>query len=201
MGRGRALQKCNIAVTGQYREYPYAKVSGWISNLGGNASTSVNKATTHLVATEKAWKRQDANVQKALRLIKEEDIDIKIVSFDWLEDSVYNKSKKREGPYLWQKLDASSAKKDAAKKREERANQPRRDHVGMMAEVFQESTEGFVDPKEARKVQKEIEEERRVKKHMDEEEKKEKKEEERRKKAALFGHGAKKARNDIFTGQ
>ena len=201
MGRGRALIKCNIAIAGQYREYPYAKVSGWITNLGGNPSTSVNEKTTHVVASEKAWKRQDASVTKALKLIQEDEVDIKIVSYDWLEDSVNNKSKKREGPYLWQKLDGLSAKKDAARKREQKAKEPRKGHVGMMADVFQESTEKFVDPKEARKVEQQIEEERRVKKHLEEEEKKEKKEEERRKKAALFGHGAKRARNDLFTGE
>jgi hypothetical protein len=203
MGRGRALLKCKIAVAGQYREYPYAKVSGWIANLGGSASTNADKTTTHVVATEKAWKRKDQAVAIALKLIEQGEADIKIVSFDWLEDSVNNKTKKREGPYLWTKLDGTVAKQDAARAREEKAKKAK-GNVGMMTEVFQESTEKYVDPRQAKEVEKQIKQDRKAREALAEEERREKeerKEEERRKKAETFGRGAKKARNDIFTGK
>ena len=199
MGRGRALLKCKIVVAGQYREYPNAKVSGWISNLGGDASTSVSTSTTHVVATEKAWKRKDLAVKNALRLNKQGEADIKIVSFDWLEDSVNNKTKKREGPYLWEKLDATIVKQDAAKARQEKAKKSKKGHVGMMAEVFEDSTKDYVDPKEAREIDRQIEEEKRVQAAM-EEEKRLEKEAKRLKHAERFQKGAKKALNEIFSG-
>ena len=200
MGRGRALLKCHIAVAGQYREYPYGKVSNWISNLGGSASMSVNSNTTHVVATEKAWKRKDAAVANALKLIEQGEADIKIVSFDWLEDSVNNKTRKREGPYLWTKLDSTVAKQDAARAREEKAKKAK-GHAGMMAEVLQASTEQYVDPRQAKALQKQIEREKRAKEQEEAEEREAKKEEEPKKKAEAFGRGAKKARNDLFTGK
>lgn len=198
MGRGRALAKCNIAVAGQYHDYPYSKVSGWIDNLGGSASTSVSTSTTHVVATEKAWKRKDRAVKEALKLIEDDEADIRIVSFDWLEDSVNNRTKKREGPYLWQKLDATVVKHDAAKAREQKAKKSK-GHVGMMAEAFQDGTEKWVDPKEARQVERQIAEEQRVRATMEEEEKREK-EAERKELAEDFKRKAKKAKNEIFTG-
>ena len=203
MGRGRALLKCKIAVAGQYREYGYGKVSGWINNLGGSASASVNKDTTHVVATEKAWKRKDAAVAQAIKLNEQGEADIKIVSFDWLEDSVNNKTKKREGPYLWTKLDGTVAKHDAARARAEKAKKPK-GHVGMMAEVFQQSTEQYVDPRQAKEVERQIKRDQKAREAQEEDErqeKKAKKEQERKKAADAFGRGAKKAKNEIFTGR
>lgn len=199
MGRGRALLKCNIAIAGQYREYGYDKVSGWIHNLGGSATRTVTKATTHIVATEKAWKRKDAAVATAQQLNEQGGVEIKIVSFDWLEDSVNNKTKKREGPYLWTKLDGTVAKQEAARARQEKAKKAK-SHVGMMAEVLQEGTEQYVDPRQEKATRKQIEREERARKQLEEEGKAEKREEEIKKKAEAFKHGAKKARNDIFTG-
>jgi hypothetical protein len=200
MGRGRALLKCNITIAGQYREYGYSKLNGWISNLGGNTSTSVTTSTTHLVATEKAWRRKDAAVKNALRLNKEGEADIKIVSFDWLEDSVNNKTKKREGPYLWEIFDATLTKRDAAKACEQKTKR-RKDHVGMMAEVFEESTKDYVDPKEAREFERHIEKEKRVQAAMKDEKKRLEKEQKRLKHAERFKRGVKKARNEIFSGE
>ena len=115
---------------------------------------------------------------------------------------VTNKTKKKEGPYLWEKLDASLHKRDAAQKRAEKANKPKepKSHVGMLKEVFDESTEKFVSEKERKRVDRQIEEEVRARKAIEEEEKMER-HAERRKKAELFGRGAKKARNEIFTGE
>ena len=204
MARGsRALQRCYIAVAGQYRVEKYQKnVTGWISGHGGSSQSQIDNRTTHVMASEKAWRRKDPLVAKALELNRDEGRDIKIVSFDWLEDSVNNKTKKKEGPYLWEKLDASLQKRDAAQKRADKANEPKeqKSHVGMLKEVFDESTEKFVSDKERKRVDRQIEEEVRARKAIEEEEKKERAEE-RKKKAEVFGRGAKKARNEIFTGE
>ena len=197
-GRSRALAKCHIVIAGSYKEYPAAKVSGWIANLGGSVQTRPNENTTHVVASVNAWNRKDASIQKAQELNEERatrDV-IKIVSFDWLVDCADNKTKKREGPYLCEKLYVSASKRDAAKKRQEGADgKEKKGHVGMMAEVFQESTEGFVDDRERKRVEKQIETEKRVREEMEREER----DDQRKKTAELFGKGAKKARNEIFT--
>ena len=161
--------------------------------------SKVSDSTTHVVASEKAWGRKDNAVATALKLNEEQDCDIKIVSFDWLEDSVNNKTRKREGPYLWEKLDASAAKRSAAKKRADGAEE-KRGHVGMMAKVFQESTDAFVSERELKRVEKQIQAEKRVREEMEAEDKRER-DEERKKTAELFGRGAKKARHEMFTGE
>ncbi len=42
--------------------------------------------------------------------------DVKIVSYDWLEDSLLAKSNKRETPYLWTTLSKAEATRKAQKK-------------------------------------------------------------------------------------
>ncbi len=42
--------------------------------------------------------------------------DVKIVSYDWLEDSLLAKYNKRETPYLWTTLSKAEATKKAQKK-------------------------------------------------------------------------------------
>ena len=199
---GKALAKCAIVISGSYKDVPAPKVSGWATNLGARVHSSVNASTTHVVASKKAWERKDAAVQTALKYNQDGAADIYIVSFDWLEDSVNNRSKKKEGPYLWEKLDAAHNK--AAKKAEKaEAVKGAKSGPGMMHEVLQGGTEGYVDERDRKKVERQIEEERRVKKQMEEEEKREKEEakaREKRKKAEVYAKGAKKARNEIFTG-
>ncbi|KAK3716027.1 hypothetical protein LTR37_006757 [Vermiconidia calcicola] len=202
MAKGsKALAKCAIVISGTYKDYPAAKVSGWATNLGARVHSSVNANTTHVVVSKKAWERKDAAVQTALKYNQDGPAEIYIVSFDWLEDSVTNRSKKKEGPYLWEKLDAAHSK--AAKKAEKaEAVKGAKSAPGMMHEVLQGGTEGYVDERDRKKVERQIEEERRVKKQMEEEEKREKEEakaREKRKKAEVYAKGAKKARNEIFT--
>ena len=200
MAKGsKSLNKCYIVIAGQYRVDKYQNnVPGWIQSAGGRTQSQVDDNTTHVLASEKAWKRKDGAVTKALKLNQEEGRDIKIVSFDWLEDCANNRSKKKEGPYLWEKLNNSPQKRDNAHKRAEEAkeNEPR-NHVGMMKQVFDESTEQFVDENARKRVEREIEKEGEVRKAIEDDEKRER--EERKKKAQVFGRGAKKARNEMFT--
>lgn len=187
-------------MAGQYRVEKHQKnVSGCIAAAGGSYESHVTDRTTHVVASEKAWKRKDANVAKALDLNANGGRDIKIVSFDWLEDTATNKSRKKEGPYLWEKLDASLQKRDAAHRREEKAKEPK-SHVGMLKEVFDESTEKYVDERTRKKLDKQLELQKRAEQEVDEEEAKRERRE-AKKKAEAFGKGAKKARNELFTGK
>lgn len=201
---GRILLKCWITPVGTYKSWTANQLGNWIGNNGGHLQSKITDDTTHLVVHDKAWKSQAILVKQALALNKEEGRDIKIVSYDWLEDSFNNKSKKREGPYLWEKLDKlnvvkqKKAAKDAAK-----VTEGPKDHVGLMAEMFDDATKDFVDEKTKRQLERSAEDQRRREREDKEEEKREKAEarkEEREKQAKAFGKGAKKARNEIFSG-
>ena len=194
--------KCYITPVGTYKDWTPSILYKWISNAGGHLESKITDQTTHLVVHDKAWKNMAEMVKKGLQLNKEEGRDIKIVSYDWLEDSICNKTRKKEGPYRWEKLDRARLEREDRKGKGKAVEGPK-GHVGLMAEVFQESTEMFVDEKDRRRMERLAEEQRRVRREMEAEEKREREEarkEERRKQAKLFGKGAKKARNEIFSG-
>ena len=88
--------------------------------------------------------------------------------------------------------------KTAAKKAQEMEEQEPKSHKGMMAQVFEESTNQYVNAKEAAAIKKKQENERRIAEELAEEERKEK---EAKKAAAAFKKGAKKCRNEIFSGE
>lgn len=96
------------------------KVRQWVEANGGRLSKHVDRNVTHLITTKDAFRKRVAYgifdllskicppplnskwlvfiVREARRIKK-----IKIVSIDWLEDSLLSKDRrpKREGPYLW----------------------------------------------------------------------------------------------------
>lgn len=45
---------------------------------------------------------------------------VKVVTFDWLEDSLQNHGHKREGPYLWKKIVERKEVKKARRRQRER---------------------------------------------------------------------------------
>ena len=191
MGASKFLAKCTIVPVGSNSNWKTADVDRWISNAGGKMENKLSKETTHLVVDGKTRKKDPSILQKAIEM-KNKGYDIKIVSYDWLEDSLNNKSKKQAGPYLWSKLDKANVTETATAPKEARG------HVGMLTEVFKDSTDKYVTEAERKKLDKEIEHAKRVKKQMEHEEKeaaRKKKEE-----AALFRQGANKARNEIFSG-
>jgi hypothetical protein len=46
--------------------------------------------------------------------------DIKVVTFDWLEDSLQNSTHKREKPYLWKTIDKAKLKENNERRAKER---------------------------------------------------------------------------------
>ena len=215
MGGGRSLKGCYITPVGSFKDWTAPKISQWINHSGGISNTSISHNTTHLVVRTEAWKAyvaatengkepvgQAAIVQQGMKL-KEDGKDIKIVSFDWLEDSLRNKTKKPETTFLWEKLEKADAtpRKKAAKDVEPRG------HTSLLKEVFQKSTDEYVTKQEKAKLDKEIERRERAAKEMEKalknqerEEEEKKKAEKRLKNAASFKNGVKKARNEIFSG-
>ncbi|GKZ26182.1 hypothetical protein AbraIFM66951_010054 [Aspergillus brasiliensis] len=73
------------------------KIPQWIRANGGQYSKDISKDLTHLITTKEAFKDDVEAVREAKRLRT-----IKIVSYDWLEDSLLSKNRrpKRETEYL-----------------------------------------------------------------------------------------------------
>jgi hypothetical protein len=89
-------------------------IKGWVENNGGVYSKSINEDVTHLICTEKTFKKNIEIVKKAKRVR-----GLKIVSIDWLKDTLWSKSQglKPEGPYLWDKTIQKNRKREMEKKR------------------------------------------------------------------------------------
>ena len=215
MGTG-SLRNCRIAIIWPIEQYAARSwnrdnFEKWTKNAGGRLYPKFTDDTTHLVISEKVWKQQGQPVQQAFEA-RERGRHIKIISPDWLQDCLESQLKRPEGPYSWEKLD-KAAMQEAKKLEKETARIEKQmtgpqTTSGLMKEVFQQETERHVDPREKERMEREIEEQRRVQRQMAEEEAKkamdEKKEAIERKKkeqAALFRKGAKKARNEIFSGE
>lgn len=213
MGK-KTFDKCYISNAGHDSSWKPNHMGTRIRANGGvYVGNKIEAKTTHLVVTPKAWKAQKGPVKQALELNRDTDRDIKIVSFDWLDDTWRNEKKNNATfPYEWTKLDpkanSTSNGEDRPRKTQENAsrksskeNEGPKSHVGMVAEAFYDSTDRFVDEKSKKEMDKKIEQHRRVQKSMEEEEKAAKKAEEAKKAAASFQKGAKQARNDTFSGK
>ena len=104
-----ALSKLTIATTSALPHEPQ-RIKQWIQANGGAYSTKVAKGVTHLIASKDAWK-------KSIDLVKQaSDLQIPIVSFDWLEDSLQSRRKLSEKKYTWKLLRRESKKKKQLKK-------------------------------------------------------------------------------------
>ena len=165
----KVLAGCRIMFLGQNpswsRDRQNKQVPGWLRHLSAQVTTTLSPSTTHLVVSSKRWyERPRSNVlETAMRMVADGS-DLKIVSFDWVDDCVNSSNKKREGIYLWEKVDAGERIKEAKaariKEKEAAKTVP-----GLLAEVFEESTRDHADPVEARKMAKRLQregEERRV---------------------------------------
>ncbi|KAK1146474.1 hypothetical protein N8T08_002903 [Aspergillus melleus] len=88
------------------------KIPQWVKAHGGQYSKNVSQGVTHLITTMEAFKKNVETVRKAKRF------KIKIVSYDWLEDSLLSKSRapKREGPYLLETILKNEKKASAEAK-------------------------------------------------------------------------------------
>jgi len=201
MGKTRYFKDCVISHIGYDKEWkPNSIGSRVIANGGLFQNERITEKTTHLVVTPKAWKAQGPAVKEALCLNKEGNRDIKIVSFDWLEDSWRNGLKSTR-PYEWLRLDAKARNggKTGQPTQTPDSETPK-GTVGIMAEVLEESTDKFLDASDKKRIAREVETTRRVQQEMENERLEEKKKE-IEKQAYAYQKGAKKARNEIFTGK
>ncbi|KAJ5676952.1 uncharacterized protein N7477_002585 [Penicillium maclennaniae] len=102
---GKTFDKIQVHVIGSFENSD--KVSGWMKANGGKYHRSFNSQVTHLIVSEEVYLRNGEEIEKAKRSDK-----VKIVSFDWLEDSLLSRSKrpKPEQPFLWSTLLRENAK-------------------------------------------------------------------------------------------
>lgn len=102
----KSLKGCVIAATGDFGEpRNYDNLKRWVETNGGKWTTRVTKETTHLIASKDHWKQQVMPVREARKART-----VKILKYDWLEDSLQGKSKKRETPYLWSNVEKKNVK-------------------------------------------------------------------------------------------
>ncbi|OCL09245.1 hypothetical protein AOQ84DRAFT_388320 [Glonium stellatum] len=99
------LSKYTIVATGDFGSHSYGDMKRWVENNGGTWATSVTARTTHLICSKEHWKKKAPLVKAAQR-----DPDIKIVTFDWLEDSLLKSTHKREKPYMWKTIEKARLK-------------------------------------------------------------------------------------------
>lgn len=112
------------------------KIPQWILAHGGTFSKDVTEDVTHLITTRETFAKNVEAVQKAKRLET-----VKIVTYDWLEDSLQSKTRKPkpEGAYLLAKDPNNEKKKQrrAAKVRRRQLkakdkSSGRYDHIARM---------------------------------------------------------------------
>jgi BRCA1 C Terminus (BRCT) domain len=115
---GKTFHKITLCSTNDFKANKNDKIRGWVENNGGTFSAEIDHRVTHLVCTSKAWKRDipigiesllsltcpscpflhlphqgpyaDPSAVKAARRQK----TVKIVSLNWLEDSLLSKTRK-----------------------------------------------------------------------------------------------------------
>ncbi|KAI1615223.1 hypothetical protein EDD37DRAFT_511690 [Exophiala viscosa] len=85
---GKTFRNIVLASTGDFGDKS-DKIKNWVEHAGGRFSKEITKDVTHLVASQRAWKKYHPMVKEARRLRS-----IHIVKLDWLEDSLTSKTRK-----------------------------------------------------------------------------------------------------------
>ncbi|RMZ91688.1 hypothetical protein DV736_g1056, partial [Chaetothyriales sp. CBS 134916] len=111
----RPFSKVVLCSTHDFGPDRNGQIQRWVESNGGRYSSSMTPEVTHLVATEQAFKQQ-VDLVRQVRQSKK----TKIVTFDWLEDSLLRKSRK---PLPTDKYEHDDQKRRSRKKRQNR--QPR----------------------------------------------------------------------------
>ncbi|KAM0719572.1 hypothetical protein Q7P37_003702 [Cladosporium fusiforme] len=153
-------------------------MAGWVKNAGGTFQNQFDdETTTHLIVDEKVWKNKTSVVQAALAVNESEDSrKVFIVSPEWIEDCLSEWKKSRESTYLWEKLDpAAPTQSDRQKKKNGKKPGDEDDdlvagprgHVAMMGEVFQESTESYINDRDRRLLEDQIAGEKKAQKEAE----------------------------------
>lgn len=221
---GKALNGCRIYIgfpiptwKAKNSDWSSARVTVWVKNAGGTVQPQFNELTaTHLVVDDKQWQNKTKAVQTALET-NENGGKIHIVSPGWLECCLEEQRKCREGTYLWEKLDQAAPGEKKKKKRGKSgvdeegevgddAGGVRRAPQDMLGEVFQQSTEPFIEERDRRAYEAELAGELKAKREREEAEARVKKleriaaEQKRKERADMMRKTVKKGRGEVFNG-
>ena len=128
---GQLLKNKIIAVVGSFGpDRSQEKIKGWIKTNGGTPQSGVTPATTHLVCDQKAFDSKDANgkisfqaleqnlsslVMEAWKKAKDNKL-VHPVNYDWLEDTLMQKKRRPEKPYLLQRQEVVKKERREKKK-------------------------------------------------------------------------------------
>nr|POE80930.1 hypothetical protein CFP56_57004 [Quercus suber] len=187
------------------KDWAPSQVEKWIKAAGGSWSSNLIGKTTHLVISSKVWRLQGEVVQEALAKNQKTAIssrakEIKIVSGDWLKDLLFEQTKVKESTYRWDKLeplDSDGNRKQTVVKND---NHNGALNPSVMANLLTESTEQYLDPKEKKKLERQMREQERLKREAEQDkdlELKKRKEEVRK----IVEAGRKKASSALFSGK
>ncbi|KAI2622973.1 PARP-domain-containing protein [Hypomontagnella submonticulosa] len=106
------LDGCSIALTGTFTGHTHAAiVQDFLTPLGATLAKSVTATTTHLVATEADYNKPSVKVKAA------QSHDIPIVSFQWLEDSLTQKTRITEDSYTLDSSQSQPSQTNGSRKR------------------------------------------------------------------------------------
>lgn len=211
-----SLKECHIVVLGgtSFRaDYTPSNLKKWIESAGGHVAfkEKLTEQTTHVVMSEDAWLDQGPFVQEILQseiknAPEQKARVINIVSYEWLQECLDTRTKKGESGYKWKNLakdvlkNAGRASKQQAKERKQPGNTQ-----GLVAEAFLDATEEFVDAGEQKRIIKRKRQEALDRAEEEEDEKRQfeiyRKKMSVPEQAAVFRKGAKRARNDILSGE
>ncbi|KAJ5833833.1 hypothetical protein N7474_002144 [Penicillium riverlandense] len=129
---GKSFEGIYACSTGRFEDGNGEKIPQWIRNNGGQYSKAMHTGVTHLITTKEAFLKDapagttdiKPTVLEAKNLNK-----VKIVTFDWLEDSLLSKSKRprNERAYLLANiLKAEKIPKKGKRKADQLQNQSKR---------------------------------------------------------------------------
>ncbi|CRG89638.1 anthranilate synthase / indole-3-glycerol phosphate synthase / phosphoribosylanthranilate isomerase [Talaromyces islandicus] len=102
---GKGLKDIHVSYVGSHENSD--KIPQWMKANGGAFSREINQNVTHLIASESAFNKDVEAVRKA------RDWGVRIVTYDWLEDSLMAKPCRplRVGPYLWDRIGKEKTEK------------------------------------------------------------------------------------------
>ncbi|KAI9723852.1 MAG: hypothetical protein M1828_004102 [Chrysothrix sp. TS-e1954] len=102
-----------IAVTGDFgKTRNLNNIRRWIEAHHGTFASSMKPDVTHLICSKEHWRSKTKAVQQALT-----DKHIKIVTFDWLEDSLQSGRRKPPSPYLLKHVTKAAAKEKVTQRK------------------------------------------------------------------------------------
>ncbi|KAL6715479.1 hypothetical protein ACLMJK_006440 [Lecanora helva] len=127
------FKNLSIAITGDFGEKRGPeKMKEWIQVNGGKFAPEISSNVTHLICSKRHYKENVTMVQQARRLRS-----VKIVSFDWLEDSLMSRMRRNEREYLMGPHAKLAALAKAKKKKTRRKN------IAKGMEIFEKCCKEF----------------------------------------------------------